>query len=294
VLVGVWIAVGTVWLTVTFVAGVRARRRWRARALPAESLKGHVLERFKPLADRVEIHRVPDSRMAMATGLWRREIWIGERISAPGHVATALNHELCHLDSGDHYVVHLVSLLERTLWWNPLIWMLGRIARRHLEYHCDQRCKRHLGAHQYRRNLAEMVLDRMPANAFPALNFGRPSGVMKRMERLTMTYSTKPAHVLSLAALGVVLAFGSAALADDPPKPSLLDCKDQLPQGVQYRLEIKSTMNTRDEDPRNQISVTLLDELKPGSVEVPKGAGPYVRCVLDLVGVPEEEYPEGV
>jgi beta-lactamase regulating signal transducer with metallopeptidase domain len=293
-LVAVWLAVSACWLSCTFLAAARTRRRWRALAVPGEALRVHALEGVRALAERVDIHRVPGSRMAVATGMIRREIWIGDALTAERQIAVALNHELCHLQAGDQYVIHLVTVLERLLWWNPVTWILGGLARRHLEYACDRRCARCLGPHLYRGTLAEMVLDRMPNHASATLTIGSPSGVVDRMERLTMTCKTRIRHVIAIAGVGAGIVLGSGALAADPQQPTLIACNDRLPEGVSYRLVIKSELDTRNGDAQGEIGVTLLDNLKPESVEVPEGAGPYARCVLDLLGVPEEEYPEGV
>lgn len=293
-LAGLWLTVSAAWLTVTFASAARIRRRWRALALPGESLKVHVLEGFRSLADKVEIHRLPGSHTAMATGLWRREIWLGDAIVGDVHLATALNHELCHLDAGDHYVVHLISLLERLLWWNPLIWVLGGIARRHLEYDCDQRCKRHFGVREYRIALAGIALDRIPPGAFPGLAIGSASSLVTRIERLTMTYRAKPRHVLTALTVAAVLTLGSGALADDPLAPSLVDCNDRLPDGVRYRLEITSEIETGDGDPGGELTVSLRDADNPDSRDIPAGAGPYVRCVMAVLGAGESDLPDGV
>jgi hypothetical protein len=46
----------------------------------------------------------------------------------------------------------------------------------------------------------------------------------------------------------------------------------------------------RDPD-EGTLTATPVDSNKPGSHEVPEGAGPYIRCLFGVLGIPEEHLP---
>lgn len=290
----VWLAVAGLWMTWTLHSAVRLRRRWRRQAIADGSLARHVHPHLRDLLHKVALHRVRHSRVAVTTGVFRPEVWIGDGIEEPHQLAVAVNHELSHIAAGDHYFVHALALLERLLWWNPLIWGLGRIARRHLEYACDQRCKRCLGERAYRVGLAELALHQIDVKTVPILALGTQSGVIERMERISRTYTVRPRHALAVLPVIAALAMGSSTLASDGQSPAgaFMACNDQLPEGVHYRLEIKYDANTQAGDPTGALSLSLRDELHPDTGDqVPEGAGAYIRCLFSVLGIPQDEVP---
>jgi len=294
ILLAAWLAPAALWLCYTFGRAGRLRRRWYAQSSPAESLAAHVHPRLVGTLQKARLRRLPGSYLAATTGLLRPEIWIGDRIDRPDLVSVAVNHELSHVAAGDHYFVHLLSLVERLLWWNPFVWALGRVARRHLEYACDQRCKGWLGERAYRLGLAEIVLHQNRVDHVPILALGTSSGVIHRMERLSRTHSTRLRHVFAGVGIAVALGSGSVTLASASADQagSLLACNEHLPQGVHYRLEINYDPDTRGGDPHGELSVSLRDELRPEDPEaVPDGSAEYIQCLFSVLGIPSEEAP---
>jgi uncharacterized coiled-coil protein SlyX len=208
-LLGVWLGVGITWIALALFQSVGTTMKWRSNATAAALLAQHANPCF---ALRVPIHRIPDSSVIATTGLFRPEIWIGDRVSDDAQIMTAINHELCHVSAGDQYTLFLIVVLERLLWWNPLIWLLGRHARRHMEYACDARCRTLMDVQSYRRSLAELFLaDRAPHTAL-AIAPAR-SEVVNRLERLQITTAWSIKHAIGLAAGVAVIAVASGSLS---------------------------------------------------------------------------------
>ena len=109
-----------------------------------------------------------------------------------------------------------------------------------------------------------------------------------------MTQVLKPHHIVSLALASALITLGSTALAGEiGDQPSMLiQCHELVPEGVQYDFKITSDIDTR-AGQHGQLSVTLVDAANPDSIELPEGAGEFLRCVQKLVGVGKNEgWPE--
>jgi len=286
--VGLWLLVAIFWLACTFSRARITLRRWSEA-----STKGDALQRFahsdnQALLQRVDILLLPGSCFAVTSGLRRPKIWIGDAVATRSQLRAALNHELTHVRTGDQYLAVLLTILERALWWNPLVWLLGAEARRQLEYDCDQSCKRLLGEREYTRSLAELSLMRAGVPAMPStLALQSRNGVIVRMKRISQSYATRPAHIAIIAAFLSTAVFASTVLAVDgqASKPSIVECEKEIPDGARWRMSVN-----RDLDEAT-LSVTLVDSDDPDSHDVPEGAGPYIQCLFSVLGIPEEHLP---
>ncbi len=287
-------AVGALWTLSTFVSAARTRRKWRSASYCGQSLQKLAHEEHSRTVQRVRIRRLPGTSFVASTGLLRPEVWIGSRVKHEGQLAAALAHELSHVASGDQLTLFAIVTLERLLWWNPMVWLLGRRARQQMEYACDSRCRTLLGEPEYRRSLASLYLDQNSMESALELPLGRSTLITKRMERLGMKYSLKAKHVAAmfLGALPIAVASNSFADDDFEKRPSLIECHEYLPDGVQYDLSITSDIDTRGED-RNTLRMSLTDATKPGVDEIPKEAGEFLKCLQQVMGVGDDEgWPE--
>ena len=289
-----WIGVAALWLTTTFVRFFLLRRRWRLSAILGNELASQADAAFSAQLGRTSIYQLPDSSSVFATGYFRPEIWIGSKVTSPGQIQTALNHELSDIAANDQLTLLLIVVLERLLWWNPLIWLLGKQARRQMEYACDARCKSLMGTKTYRDSLAELFLQQQPRKVALEVPLGNHSDIINRLEKIGMTQVLKPNHIVSLALGSALITLGSTALAGEiGDQPStLIQCHELVPEGVQYDFKITSDIDTR-AGQHGQLSVTLVDAANPDSTELPEGAGEFLRCVQKLVGVGKNEgWPE--
>ena len=280
------LAISIAWLALTITRSIYIKKAWRRQALCGESLKKYADPSFNKMLRRVRVFRIPDSSLVFATGMWRTEIWIGDDISSESQLAAALNHELAHIAASDQFVLFLIVVLERLLWWNPLIWILGYQARRYMEYACDSHCQRLIGSTRYRKSLAELLLLQHPRPISFELTFGNKSDTIIRLEKIEMTHSIKPKHIMTILLAGSLIGGASASFAGPTKAESLtlIECHDLIPEGVQYNFTISSAIDTRAEQDNN-LSVSLTDKLAPESRDVPSGAEPFLQCVQKVIGI---------
>ena len=293
-IVSAFFAIGLTWLLISILRSVHTKRVWRSKALCGSELAKHAKPVFAKVLQRTRIHRIPNSSLVFATGLWRPEVWVGEDICSTGQIETALNHELAHIAANDQLTLFLIVALERLLWWNPLVWLLGRQARQQMEYACDATCQSLLGTATYRRSLAELFLVRQPQHFSLQLTLINRSPIITRLEKIGMTHSTKANHILTLILAGslTVVASASFAAQSSNDSPTLMQCHELLPEGVQYDFQIRSAIDTR-AGQDGELSVSLTDNSKPDSREIPNGAGDFLQCVQKVVGLGEaKDWPK--
>ena len=281
-----WLVIGLTWLAISILRSVHTKRVWRANALCGSALEKYANPAFIKVLRRTRIYRIANSSLVFATGLSRPEIWIGDDISSIPQIKTALNHELAHIAANDQLTLFLIVALERLLWWNPLIWLLGREARQQMEYACDSRCQSLIGTTLYRNSLAELFLVQQPRIISLELTLGNKSDIINRLEKIGMKHSTKANHILTLILAGSLTAIASASLAaqSNTEASTLMQCHELLPEGVQYDFRIASTIDTR-EGQEGELRVSLVDSLNPDSRDVPEGAGDFLQCVQKVVGL---------
>ena len=290
------IVVGLLFAAWTLWQSMRTTNRWRNTATQDDALASHAHPELMDVLAQVTVHRLPNTSRVATTGLWRTEVWIGDRLQSPAQITTALNHELCHVASRDQWVLFAIVMLERVLWWNPLIWFLGRHARRSMEYACDARCKRLVGPQEYGRSLAEILLLEAPVTAALEISLGNQSDIVHRMENLKMKTKFAGKHFLILGCASLALAGVSAVAATDSGevlKPTLIECHKLVPEGVQYDFRITSNIDTR-EGRTGEMNVTLVDPSAEQTGEIPSGAEQFLACVQGVVGVGDGEgWPGG-
>jgi len=289
-----WFAVGLAWLVLTILRSIYIKRVWRSNALCGKALIRYGNHVFNKILSRVRVFRIPDSSLVFATGMWRSEIWIGDDIQSVSQIEAALNHELAHIAANDQLILFLIVALERLLWWNPLIWFLGKQARRQMEYACDSRCQSLIGETTYRQSLAELFLVQQTRTISLELTLGNKSDTITRLEKIGMKHFIKPNHILTLMLAGSLTVIASTSLAGQSSSEplTLMECHNLLPAGVQYDFRITSSIDTR-EGQNGHLSVSLVDQLNPDSQDVPSGAGEFLQCVRKVVGVGDDKnWPE--
>lgn len=293
-LVTLWLVSGLGWLLVSITRSIVVTRQWRSVASSGDSLTQHANPAYASELRRTKIHRLPGSSRVFATGYFRPEIWIGDGVRSDAQIETALNHELAHIAANDQLTLLLLVAVERLLWWNPLVWILGRQARHHMEFSCDLRCKSLLGAATYRQALAELFLQQKTSTTALEVPLGTKSDVINRLEKIDMTHSLRPKHILALTFASALIIAASANLsAQGIKEPStLLQCHELLPEGVQYDFQITSVIDTRSGQ-KAQLAVSLVDASQPNAQTLPEGAGAFLQCVQKVVGLAgESDWPE--
>lgn len=287
-----WFLVSAILIAQTLWIDWRTKKILLRTAIQTDQLKEHVQKNLLPLLDRVRLYSVPQSTLIATSGIWKSDIWIGEDVTDRVQLRTAVNHELCHIVTYDQAILLMVVLIERFLWWNPAIWLLGRQVRRHMEYSCDERCKALLGEEEYQRSLAALFLNQQPSVMTLGLPLGNKSDLVHRIERIKMTSKLTIIHLLLItitAALAVSISAATSSktsIETSIETSTLIDCFELIPEGVQYEFRVSSDIDTR-QGREGEMTVSLIE---PGSVPSdkklpPVGSEPFLECVGMVVGI---------
>ena len=107
------------------------------------------------------LYRCPGLHAPVQMGIWNPEILLPETLPE-GSRAAALDHELTHLKRVDVGYLALLALVRCVYWFNPLVWLMVRAARRDMELCCDDDLLR--GRDEAaRRAYGRAILDQMTA-----------------------------------------------------------------------------------------------------------------------------------
>jgi hypothetical protein len=199
------------------------RRGRRLDRLERDSENGEYLRSLLPdslqsVPGRIRI--VPGSN-AMATGLFRRTIWMGNGLCAHSEVKTALVHECCHLRRGDPGLILAVNFARRLYCWNPVVALLCRQLLLLFEQACDANAAKVLGKSHYRRSLARLLVetrvdDMTVVGGVPGV-LGRSSGY-RRIRAIESGSATalRRVNAIVIIVAGGLLAMSVNAQQRDP------------------------------------------------------------------------------
>jgi len=146
---------GAVYFGVDLLRRTRRLERLERTSQDGEYLRALLPASLQSIPWRIQI--VPGSN-AMATGMLRGTIWVGEGLCAHTEMRTALVHECCHLRRGDPGLILAVNLVRRLYCWNPVVAPLCRQLLLLFEQACDANAAKVLGKSDYQRSLARLLL----------------------------------------------------------------------------------------------------------------------------------------
>ena len=242
-------------VSVLGVGFVLARYFWTRRKLlrvsrPAGEEDQAVLEaaRRRTGCDReAELYRCSCIHTPMLMGFRRPVILLPENIPM-GSLEAALAHELTHLKHKDTWYMLLMALARCVHWFNPLVWLMVRTARRDMELYCDYDLLSGQGE-EARRAYGRAILDQMTGRdrGFSGLTTGFSGSKKEVFARFRAMMDTTPKQrgraVLALAAAVIVLS-GSlvACQAETQPQTWMawVDAVDLEERTVTYTLLVDS------------------------------------------------------
>lgn len=215
-----------VFLSVGFVLG---RYFWTRRNLlrvssPAGEEDQMALEaaRRRTGCDReAELYRCSGIHTPMLMGFRRPVILLPDNIPA-GSLEAALAHELTHLKHRDTWYMLLMALARCVHWFNPMVWLMVRTARRDMELCCDYDLLNGQGE-EARRAYGRAILDQMTGRdrGFSGLTTGFSGSKKEVFARFRAMMDTAPKRkgrvVLVLAGAAVLL---SGSLVSCQPETS--------------------------------------------------------------------------
>jgi beta-lactamase regulating signal transducer with metallopeptidase domain len=137
------------------------RRARGLRSLERQSRDGEPLRSLLPdslqlVTARIRI--IPGAN-AMATGVFRGTIWVGEDLCSHSDLKTALVHECCHLKRKDALLILAVHLVRCLYCWNPVVLLLSGHLQCLIEPACDAESAAVLARVNYKRGLARLMVD---------------------------------------------------------------------------------------------------------------------------------------
>ena len=231
VAVGAYYAAAVLSAALVFVRYRRSRRRLLTVSAPAEGEDLAALEEARrrvACKREAALYRCPGLHAPVQMGIWHPVILLPETLPE-GSREAALDHELTHLKRGDVGYLALLTLARCVHWFNPLVWLMVRAARRDMELCCDDDLLR--GRDEAaRRAYGRAILDQMTARerGTSGLSTGFSGGKREVFARFRAMMDPSPRKkggaVLALAAAAIVLS-GSlvSCQTSGPPQQEVED-----------------------------------------------------------------------
>lgn len=242
-------------VSVLSVGFVLVRYFWNRRKLlrvssPAGEEDQAALEtaRRRTGCDReAELYRCSGIHTPMLMGFRRPVILLPADVPA-GSLEAALAHELTHLKHRDTWYMLLMTLARCVHWFNPLVWLMVRAARRDMELCCDYDLLNGQGE-EARRAYGRAILDQMTGRdrGFSGLTTGFSGSKKEVFARFRAMMDTAPKRkgrvVLALAGAVIVLS-GSLVACQAETQPQTwtawVDAMDLEERTVTYTLLVDS------------------------------------------------------
>ena len=194
-----------------------------------------------------ELYRCSGIHTPMLMGFLHPVILLPEDIPA-GSLEAALAHELTHLKHRDTWYMLLMTLARCVHWFNPLVWLMVRVARRDMELCCDYDLLNGQGE-EARRAYGRAILDQMTGRdrGFSGLTTGFSGSKKEVFARFRAMMDTAPKRkgraLLALAAAAIVLS-GSLVACQAETQPQTwtawVDAMDLEERTVTYTLLVDS------------------------------------------------------
>ena len=194
-----------------------------------------------------ELYRCSGIHTPMLMGFRRPVILLPADVPA-GSLEAALAHELTHLKHRDTWYMLLMTLARCVHWFNPLVWLMVRAARRDMELYCDYDLLNGQGE-EARRAYGRAILDQMTGRdrGFSGLTTGFSGSKKEVFARFRAMMDTAPKRkgraLLALAAAAIVLS-GSLVACQAETQPQTwtawVDAMDLEERTVTYTLLVDS------------------------------------------------------
>ncbi len=169
-----------------------------------------------------ELYRCSGIHTPMLMGFLHPVILLPEDVPV-GSLEAALAHELTHLKHRDTWYMLLMTLARCVHWFNPLVWLMVRAARRDMELYCDYDLLNGQGE-EARRAYGRAILDQMTGRdrGFSGLTTGFSGSKKEVFARFRAIMDTDPKRkgrvVLVLAGAVIVLS-GSLVACQSETSP---------------------------------------------------------------------------
>ena len=227
VAVGAYYAAAVLSAALVFVRYRRSRRRLLTGSASAEGEDLAALEAARQrtgCSRAAELYRCPGLQSPLLMGFFHPVILLPRELPE-GSREAALDHELTHLKRGDVGYLTLLTLVRCVHWFNPLVWLMVRAARRDMELCCDWDLLRGRDE-EARRAYGRAILDQMTGRdrGFSGLTTGFSGSKREVFARFRAMMDQTPRRgggaVLALAAAVMVLSGSLVSCQTSGPPPA--------------------------------------------------------------------------
>ena len=169
-----------------------------------------------------ELYRCSDIHTPLLMGFLHPVILLPDKMPE-GSLEAALSHELTHLKRKDTGYMLILTVVRCVHWFNPLVWLMVRTARRDMELCCDYDLLNGQGE-EARRAYGRAILDQMTGRdrGFSGLTTGFSGSKKEVFARFRAMMDTTPKRkgrvVLVLAGTAIVLS-GSLVACQSETSP---------------------------------------------------------------------------
>lgn len=160
----------------------------------------------KKVGVKRRVYIVNDGDNPMLMGLFKPTIILPDGYTEP-EMKNILIHELCHLKSGDIYLLWLAMIVLCLNWYNPIMWVCFFAFRRDVEVYCDERVLRYIDSKKD--YAALLVKTALRKNSFIAGTTSLQNGE-KEVERRVkyMAYFKKPHYTWTIVIVLIAVLIG--------------------------------------------------------------------------------------
>lgn len=108
------------------------------REMPQEkSLAGQEIMDEVDRSKRIQVLKTTGLRTPCCVGIFRKRIFLPDKVYDRDELRYILLHEYAHLDNGDILLKLLITILCGIYWWNPLVYLLRKDLSQSMEIRCD-------------------------------------------------------------------------------------------------------------------------------------------------------------
>ena len=262
----VWLGIAALLAAYFAVGYLCVTRRFRARRMLPQPSVDALLERFRFARDP-KICVTGSRRAPLTFGIFRPTVLLPDDLRAgQAQFQLVLAHELAHIRRKDCLRKLLLTACLCLYWWNPLVWIMVRLANRDMELACDEAVLRVLGP-ACKKSYALALLDMAQRQARPSpLCSGFAKSCAEERVRAILRFRRLPVWTGALAAALFLLAAGVLAtqarsVPRVPEAPAVMQTQPEqsAPPAAQPVIHIDPVVNPAPAEPAAPAYVWPLE-----------------------------------
>ncbi len=191
-------------------------------------------------------------------GVIKPKVYIGEKYLGSLFIDSIIKHEIQHIESNDQLWLLLITLVQRLLWWNPIVNLLAQKSRELIELSCDQACKEQSTDNQYQEDLAQILIQTYQESDPLASNFfGKSNQNIFRIKQLSKEFKMNKKHkalIFSTALIPFVLMLFVSTTSISSDKTNI---RIENKQGERAENEVDLTIKFNALEYKKEISTTM-------------------------------------